>query len=223
MHFVWFLVSKHLRKGFSKCLAFCDILVRALRHICWHLQQTRQSCGVTILPHHLSLARGVEVVLTHLYTVLAHLPNFSGPGFWGRAFRELWLFEVPPQSGSQSQGQQTQPRPVSPCCYMVLYCPNMLSFLVMSIPVLAEKKTSQPFFHTSTSFVTEATPRIVAVIVIWATVFSGDIPDLSEFKLRLLFSSTDTVSYCFENRKGGRTQTGMITLIILKAKLRVVR
>lgn len=153
----------------------------------------------------------------------AHLPNFSGPGFWGRAFRELWLFEVPPQSGSQSQGQQTQPRPVSPCCYMVLYCPNMLSFLVMSIPVLAEKKTSQPFFHTSTSFVTEATPRIVAVIVIWATVFSGDIPDLSEFKLRLLFSSTDTVSYCFENRKGGRTQTGMITLIILKAKLRVVR
>lgn len=62
-------MSKHLRKGFSKCLAFCDILVRALRHICWHLQQTRQSCGVTILPHHLSLARGVEVVLTHLYTV----------------------------------------------------------------------------------------------------------------------------------------------------------
>lgn len=85
MHFVWFLVNRHLRKAFSKCLVFCDILVRVLHHS-RHSQKTRQSCEVTLLLHHLSLTPGVGVFLTHLCTVYTCLTSV-GLFFLGRAFR----------------------------------------------------------------------------------------------------------------------------------------
>lgn len=81
-HFVWFLVNTHLRKAFSKCLVFCDILESPIPQPAFAEDRTNlwpSSCTGSHWP------RGWIISDPHMHSL--YLPNFGEVGFLGRAFR----------------------------------------------------------------------------------------------------------------------------------------
>lgn len=120
---------------------------------------------------------------------------------------------------AQPSGQQMQPKAVSPGCHIIIYCSYMLSFLFRSIPVLAEKKISTflPRIYTLDNLNYKSYSRYfyLGYSAQWG---------LNEFKLRDSLASDSQAHTHYLNyfRTRGRTQIGVITPVILKAKLVVV-
>lgn len=108
-------------------------------------------------------------------------------------------------------------------CYAARWCctASLSSSLCHLYSSTGWKKT-QPFYHTSTSFVTQAIKRCSRYCALDHGIHQR-LSDLDEFKLWFFSSSKNIVSCLFGNRRRGRTQTGMITSVILRAKLWVVR
>lgn len=81
-HFVWFLVNTHLRKAFSKCLVFCDILESPTPQLAFAEDWTKLWGDH---PPALALTGpGVGLFLTHICTVcicltLVRLVFWEGP------------------------------------------------------------------------------------------------------------------------------------------------
>lgn len=133
-------MNRHLRKAFSKCF------VRGLRHS-QYLQKTGQSCGVTIPLHHLSWPRGVGVFLTHLCTVYICL-TLVGLFFWEGPLDSCDFLRSHLRVEPRLQASRLSQELSCHAAMQYYTFPISSPFLVLSVPVLAEKSTLAFFPHT---------------------------------------------------------------------------